>query len=141
MTLILLRIVACVAMIVMPFVLLALASGRAEGALWLIFPVVLAVPALSLLALVLVPVEAVAGAHGLSKNVTVIGTGAAGGAVIWLGMLGLQASAQGKPLTAALTAGLALKTTVIWMAVGALLGCFWRVSEWIVRSLGWAGHG
>lgn len=141
MTIIFLRILACAVMLVLPFALLAMASGKAEGLIWLIFPIVLAVPALALLALVLVPVEAVAAANGASKNVAAIAAGAVGAAAIWLGMLALQALSQGKPILTHMTSGVGLKTTLVWMLLGALLGGLWRASEWLVRYLGWAGHG
>lgn len=128
-------------MLALPFVILALGSGKAEGLIWLMFPIVLALPALALLALVFAPVEALAVAGGLSKNRTVIVAGALGGAFIWLSMVGLQAAAQGKPVLSVLGSTVAIRTTFIWMAMGAVLGCLWRASEWLARSFGWLGHG
>lgn len=126
--------------LVLPFAFLALASGKAEGMIWLIFPVVLAAPALGLLALVFAPVEAIAAANGLSKNFLVIIAGVVGAALIWLSLLALQASAQGKPILELIATGIALRTTLIWMALGALLGCIWRASEWLARTFGWIGN-
>jgi hypothetical protein len=137
---ILLRIVACMTIIALPFALLAIASGKAEGLIWLMFPIVFAIPALALLALVFVPVETLAGATGLSRNVAVISAGALGGAFIWLALRGLQATAQGKPL-ASVFDPLSLKLMLVWAVLGALLGCLWRLSEWLARSFGWIGHG
>jgi hypothetical protein len=138
---ILLRMLACAMMLALPFVLLAFGSGKSDGLLWLIFPVVLAVPAFALLALVFVPVEALAGSQNWSKNQAVLIAGAVGAALIWLSLVALQALSQGKPIRGALLSGVALKTTLIWILLGILLGCFWRASDWLVRSIGWVGHG
>ena len=137
---ILLRILACMAVIAAPFVLLALASGKGDGLLWLIFPVVLAIPALMLLALVFAPVEAIAAANNFSRTLAVLIAGAIGAAVIWLGLLSLNANSQGKPIMTVVATGTSLKTTIIWMALAMLLGLVWRASEWLARAFGWIGN-
>ena len=141
MTVILIRIAACVVLLLIPFALLALASGKAEGMIWFIFPVVLAAPALFLLAIVFAPVEALAAASGISKNVAVALAGIIGGAAIWLSFAALNARAQGKPVASLLSDGVNLRTTLIWMALGLLLAAVWRGSEWLARSFGWLGDG
>lgn len=140
MIVILLRILACMAVIALPFALLAIASGKAEGLIWLMFPVVLAIPALALLALVFVPVETLSSAAGLSRNAAVISAGALGGAVIWLALRAAQAFSQGKPFVFIFD-GQTLALMLVWAGLGALLGCLWRASEWLARSFGWIGHG
>ena len=141
MTIVLIRIAACIIVLVIPFALLALASGKAEGMIWFIFPVVLAAPALFLLAIIFAPVEALAAAAGISKNLAVALAGVIGGAAIWLSFAALNARAQGKPVLSLMSDGVTLRTTLIWMALGLLLAGVWRGSEWLAKSFGWLPNG
>ena len=141
MIIVLLRIAACMVIIALPFVLLAFASGKADGLLWLIFPVVAAAPALLLLALVFAPVEALADARGLPRTQTVLIAGAIATSLVWLAFQFLSAWSQGKPVASILASGIGLRTLIIWIVLGVLLGAIWRGSEVLARWFGWISAG
>jgi hypothetical protein len=138
---VLLRIAACLVVIALPFVLLALSTGKQEGMLWLIFPVIFTVPALLLLACVFVPVESYAVAHGISKTKAVLIAGAAVTSLVWLAFQMLSAWSQGKPLLSLAGSGTSLRTVVIWIVLGMILGTIWRSSEWLAERFGWIPNG
>ena len=127
--------------IALPFVLLALASGKQEGMLWLIFPVIAATPALLLLACVFAPVEAFADARGLPRTQAVLIAGAIATSLLWFAVQLLSAWSQGKPLSSILASGIGLRTLIIWIILGVLLGAIWRGSEGLARWFGWISAG
>ena len=133
----LIRIAACLVVLVIPFALLAIASGKAEGLIWLMFPVVLAAPALFLLAIVFAPVEAIADARGISKDVAVPLSGGIAGGGIWLAMLGQSAANRRTRAKPAKAGSMVVGTTLVWTALGILLALVWRGSEYLARWFGW----
>ena len=141
MIIVLLRIAACLVVIALPFVLLALSSGKQEGMLWLIFPVLFTLPALLLLACVFVPVEIYAVAHGISKTNAVLVAGVVVTSFFWFIFRMLSALSQGKPLLSLVGTGTSLRTVVIWMVLGMILGAIWRSSEWLAERFGWIPNG
>jgi hypothetical protein len=78
----LLRLLISSAMLVVPFSLLAILAGRADGLIWLMFPVVY-VPVFLVAALVaFIPVETMAGVWGWPEVPALVIAGAALGATV-----------------------------------------------------------
>jgi hypothetical protein len=68
-TLVLLRAAVVAIMLTAPFLLLAMATGKADGLIWLMFPVVLFVPVVLASLLSFAPFEALVEKMGLNANV------------------------------------------------------------------------
>ena len=78
----LLRAAVMVVMLTAPFVLLAMATGKAGGLIWLMFPVVLFIPVVLGSMLLLAPIEALVGRWGINPNIALPIFGAIIGAVV-----------------------------------------------------------
>ena len=137
MTLVLLRAAVVAIMLTAPFVLLAMASGKADGLIWLMFPVVLFVPVVLASLLLFAPFEALVEKLGLNANILLPIFGALLGAIVVA--IALKASnnpqvmgklLSGDPAVAGAAAGIVL--------VGAVVAGVWRLSLWALKSVNWA---
>ena len=120
-----------------PFLLLAMATGKGEGLIWLMFPVVLFVPVVLGSLLLLAPFEALVGKLGLNANILLPIFGALLGAIVVAVALKTSNNPQvmgkllsGDPAVAGAAAGI--------VAVGAVVAGAWRLSLWALKSVNWA---
>ena len=139
---ILVRLVICFVLLVAPVVLLVVASRKAENMIYLMFPVVAAVPATLGALLVFAPLEAYLSARGLAhlKNVAVPLAGALLIVVFLLvvaGASGRLGQYGGRLRTGGLNA---VAPIVVWSLLGVLWGALWRVSEFVLRWVELAGR-
>ncbi len=144
MTEVLLRIAACIVVLAAPFALAAILTGKAEGTLYLIFPMIAAIPAFLIMALVFVPIENLLISNGMAtyKNwlVPLVGAIAAGIlAVLFQKLL----SGASKEATAAFSwaSPQVWAMAAVFMGFGAVLGFVWRLSDWLATYFGWINKG
>ena len=137
MSLLLLRAAVISLMLTAPFVLAALSYGKAEGMIWLMFPVILFIPVLLGSLILLAPFEAVVTKMGLSANIALPIFGAVVGAVVVAVALYSSKNPKvvpellgGDPAMVGAAAGIVL--------LGAVVGGAWRLSLWVLKSLNWA---
>ena len=81
MSLVLLRAAVMAILLTAPFVLLAMATGKGEGLIWLMFPVILFVPVVLASILLFAPFEALVVKMGLNANILLPIFGALLGAI------------------------------------------------------------
>ncbi|QIL02087.1 hypothetical protein G7078_04310 [Sphingomonas sinipercae] len=120
-----------------PFVLLAMAQGKAGGLIWLMFPVVLFVPVLLASILLLAPFEATVERFGWNANILLpIFGGLLGGLVVAVAFK-ISKNPQvmtkllnGDPAIVGATAGIIL--------TGAVIAGLWRISLWALKWMDWA---
>ena len=133
----LLRVAVVSVMLTLPFVMLAMSYGKAEGMTWLMFPVVLFVPVLLASLLLFAPFEAAAVKMGLNANIWLPIFGALLGLIVVAIALKTSKNAQ---VMAKLLAGDV--STVGSMAgiilAGAAIAGAWRASLWVLKSANWA---
>ena len=135
MTDILLRVLATAALLTAPFVVLAVLSGKAEGALWLMLPFILLVPILFAALVVFLPAERLSAALGLSANVTIPVLGGVLGALVAFAAFG---RAREIVLAKFVSGDLATIGAVIGIVTaGVLIGLAWRMSAWALAKWGW----
>ncbi len=131
-----LRLLITAGLLLIPFVLLAIASGKADGFIWLMIPFVAMLPVLFLVSLLLAPAEALAIRHGLSADAVVIALGSIIGA-IFCGVALKVNKNRAEVLDRLLSGDLqALGAILGVVAVGALVGFAWRCSARILEH--WA---
>lgn len=129
-----LRILIMAAFLAVPFILLALAEGKAEGILWLMFPIILMLPVLLLCALVLGSVEYVSAHMGVPADLSVPAFGALiVGAFGYSRLTKMHSRSQGGGSAAraypARIAG--------FLALGTAIGLAWRVTPHALEYLGY----
>ena len=120
-------------LLLVPFILLAVASGRAEGLIWFMIPFVAMLPVLFLTSLVLMPVEALAIKYGISANTAVISAGSVlGGGV---GVLALYMGRNRTEVISKLLSGdlMTIGAMLGIVLIGALVGTAWRFS-WLILN-------
>ena len=137
MSLVLLRAAVMAILLTAPFVLLAMASGKADGLIWLMFPVVLFVPVVLASILLFAPFEALVEKLGLNANILLPIFGALLGAIVVAVALRTSNNPQaiakllsGDPAVVGAAAGIVL--------VGAVVAGVWRLSLWALKSVNWA---
>jgi len=120
-----------------PFVLLAMASGKSGGLIWLMFPVVLFVPVVLGSLLLFAPFEALVEKMGLNANILLPIFGAFLGALVVAVAIKFSNNPQvmgkllsGDPAVAGAAAGIVL--------VGAVVAGVWRLSLWALKFVNWA---
>jgi hypothetical protein len=120
-----------------PFVLLAMASGKSGGLIWLMFPVVLFVPVVLASILLFAPFEALVVKMGLNANILLPIFGALLGGIVVAVALKFSNNPQvmgkllsGDPAVAGAAAGIVF--------VGAVVAGVWRLSLWALKSVNWA---
>jgi len=135
--LVLLRAAVVTLILTAPFVLLAISHGKADGLLWLMFPIFLFVPVFLACVLLFAPFEAVVVKMGLNANILVPMFGGLLGAIVVA--VALKTSKNPQVMSKLLAGDV---TTVGSMAgiilAGAAVAGAWRVSLWALRSLHWA---
>ena len=137
MSLVLLRAAVLAVMLTAPFVLLAMATGKAGGLIWLMFPVVLFIPVVLGSLLLLAPVEVLAGKWGINANIALPVFGAVLGAIVVA--VAFRTSRSGQALDKLLSGDVTTIGAVVGIILaGAVIGGAWRVSLWAVKSLNWA---
>jgi sterol desaturase/sphingolipid hydroxylase (fatty acid hydroxylase superfamily) len=135
--LILLRTAVTAVILTVPFVLLALSHQRAEGAIWLMFPVILFIPVLVGSLFVLAPAEALSKSFGLNPNIVLPLVGGCVGALVVA--VAIKWSSNPEALNRLLSGDVTTVGAAIGIVlVGAVIGVAWRVSLWILKSLQWA---
>ena len=137
MSLVLLRAAVMAVLLTAPFVLLAMATGKAGGLIWLMFPVVLFIPVMLASFLLFAPFEVLVGKLGLNANIALPIFGAIIGAVVVAVTFRTSKSPQamekllsGDVTTVGAVAGIIL--------TGAVIAGAWRVSLWALKSIDWA---
>ena len=137
MSLVLLRAAVVAILLTAPFLLLAMGRGKADGLLWLLFPIVFFIPVLLASVLLFAPVEAAAEKLGLNPNLWLPVFGGVLGAIVVAVALKTSKNPQvmskllsGDPTTVGSAAGIIL--------VGAGVAGAWRLSLWALKSAGWA---
>ena len=137
MSVILLRAAVVAVLLTAPFLLLAMAHGKADGLLWLMFPVVLLVPVVLASLLLFAPFEALVGKMSLNANIWLPIFGAMLGASVVAVALKRSRNPHvmakiyaGDPSTVGSMAGIIL--------AGAVAGGAWRLSLWFLKSVHWA---
>ena len=135
--LVLLRAAAMAVMLTAPFVLLAAATGKANGLLWLLFPIVLFVPVLLASLLLFAPFEWAVVRMGWNANILLPIFGACLGAIVVLVSVKTSKNPQvvekilsGDPTTLGSAIGI--------VAAGAAVAGAWRLSLWALKSMHWA---
>jgi hypothetical protein len=120
-----------------PFVLLAVAENKADGLLWLLFPIMLLIAALLVSLLLFAPFEAVVEKLGMNANIWLPLFGGILGAIVVAVALKTSRNPQviekllaGDPTTVGATVGI--------VAVGAAVAGAWRLSLWALRAVNWA---
>ena len=134
---ILIRVIVCMVLFCLPFLLLVAASGKPEAMLWLIFPFFGAIPAVLGALLVFWPLEAWLDRHGKShlKNRAIPIAGAllvfVFALVMWtlsgnvLQNLGRLFSGEGEGIW----------PFAVWSVLGAFWGGLWRFTAWVGTRL------
>ena len=137
MSLVLLRAAVMAILLTAPFLLLAMATGKAEGLIWLMFPVVLFVPVVLASLLLFAPFEALVLKMGLNANILLPIFGAFLGAIVVAVALNVSNNPRvmgellsGDPAVAGAAAGIVF--------VGAAIAGVWRLSLWALKSVNWA---
>lgn len=121
-----LRLIAFCLLVIAPFLALAILSGQAEGALFLIYPIAATIPACFLVFLFFIPTEKLLESDGLSdwKNVVVPSVGGFAGVLL---MLLYDWRFRQK------STNLVIRAVGVFV-VGMVLGIAWRLSEGLIRS-------
>ncbi len=125
MKVVLIRAVICAAIILLPIMLLM--TQKTENLLYLIFPFLLGVPAMVLVAVVFVPVEYGLEAMG-ATGWKVLAVPLVGGLVFASALLVWRFSmgSMSAEMKAMLVPGLLMN-----FGLGAVLGLIWRLSDWV----------
>ena len=120
-----------------PFLLLAMASGKGDGLIWLMFPVVLFIPVVLASLLLFAPFEALVVKLGLNANILLPIFGALLGGIVVAVAIKTSGNPEvvpkllsGDPAVAGAAAGIVL--------VGAVVAGVWRLSLWALKSVNWA---
>ena len=139
-----LRLLVTLVLLSAPFLLYvaATARGKADNALWLMYPIVLAIPTAIGGLFVLAPLEAILDARG-ARHLKDVVIPAAGGALVLL-VLGVTWQRGRRRRAAAArraTAGrVSRRRPQLWAfllggVIGVVWGALWRLSEWIARVI------
>ena len=133
----LLRAAVVAIMLTAPFLLLAMGRGKADGLLWLMFPMVLFVPVLLVSVLLFAPFEVAVEKFGLNPNIWLPVFGGLLGTIVVAIALKTSKNPQvmakllaGDPSTVGSMAGIII--------AGAATAGAWRLSLWALKSVNWA---
>jgi hypothetical protein len=133
----LIRTAILVVLLTVPFLLLAFGQGKSDGLLWLMFPIVLFVPAVLGSFLLLAPFEALIAKLGWNANIALPIFGALlGAAVVAVALATARNShalvrlSEGDPSTWGAMVGIVF--------AGAAIGVAWRATLWIAKTADWA---
>ena len=140
MTVFFLRVLVCALLVTLPFAAATFLTGKAEGALYSIFPLLAALPAGLLIGFVFAPVEGLAGYGGRSASLNwlVPLAGALVAGLLCAAYHYLYALTQLKSGIAAFGDFRVWGVIAVFAVLGAMLGGLWRGSAWLVRYFGWA---
>ncbi len=135
--LVLLRAAVVVVMLTAPFVLLAIATSKADGLLWLMFPIFLFVPVLLASVLLFAPFELVVEKLGGNANLLLPLFGAFLGAIVVF--VAFKTSRNPHVIDRLMGGDVTTVGSVIGIVLaGALVAGAWRLSLWALKSLHWA---
>jgi len=136
-SLLLIRTAILVVLLIAPFLLLALNEGKSDGLLWLMFPIVLFIPAVLASFLLLAPFEALVGKIGWNANIALPIFGAVIGLLVAAAAVGTSNNQvamtrlfEGDPSTLGAMGGI--------IFAGAAIAAAWRATLWILRMAHWA---
>ena len=136
---ILARCLAALVLFCAPIVIYIILSGKAESLLYLILPLVAAVPAIILALVLFWPVEMVLDrmGHPAWKNILIP---IIGGTLIFVFtlVLGLYGGNLEELLQRIASKPDGSRVTTIWVMLGVGWGIAWRASEWLARTIGTA---
>ena len=137
MILVLLRAAVVTLMLTAPFLLLAMSEGKADGLLWLMFPIFLFVPVFLACVLLFAPFEAVVTKMGLNANILLPLSGAILGAIVVA--VSLKTSKNPDVMSKLLSGDVTTMGSMVGIVVaGAALAGVWRISLWALKSIHWA---
>ena len=137
MILVLLRAAVVAVMLTAPFVLLAMAHSKANGLLWLMFPIVLFVPVLLASLLLFAPFEWAVAKLGGNANIFLPIFGGLLGAIVVTFSVKTSRNPQ---VMAKLLSGdpSTLGSAIGIIAAGAAIAGAWRLSLWALKYMHWA---
>ena len=124
-------------MLTAPFVLLAMAQAKADGLIWLMFPIFFFIPVLLSCLLLFAPFEALVAKLGINANIALPVFGAVLGAVVVV--IAFKTSKNPQVIERMLSGDaptLAAATGIVLM--GAVVAGAWRLSLWALKTVGWA---
>ena len=134
----LVRILVCFALFCSPLFLYIVASRKSENALWLLFPLFGGIPATLGALFVFIPLEGFLDAQGLGhlKNVAIPLSGSL--LIVIFLVLSCVVSGNYSMLSKRmLNGGLReIWPILFWSILGVVWGASWRLSDWIIRSIG-----
>jgi hypothetical protein len=131
---ILLRLLICLILFYLPFILFVAASRNKDNALWLLFPLFGTIPAVLGALLIFNPIENYLSGHGLG-HLNNIATPVAGSLLIVIFMLITSIASgnfpryfsriykEGKHI---------LGPLLFWSLLGTIWGVVWRLSHWLI---------
>ena len=130
---ILIRVIVCMVLFCLPFLLLIAASGKPEAMLYLIFPFFGAIPGVLGALLVFAPIEAFLDRRGKShlKNKVVPLAGALLVFVFAIGITTLKGNLLPFLGRLASSGGADLWPFAVWSVLGAFWGGLWRFTAWV----------
>jgi hypothetical protein len=130
------RVLICLMLFCLPFVLYIAASGQPDAGMILVFPVFGAIPAILGALLIFVPVETYLDRRGLGhlKNKAIPLAGALLIAVFMIVMWGIKGRLL--ELVARVSTGDIgiVGPILLWSVLGAIWGALWRVTAWIAAT-------
>jgi hypothetical protein len=134
------RIIVGIVLFCLPVLIFVILSRRPDNALYLLFPLFGAIPAIIAALILFVPLEAYLDARGLPhlKNIAVP---LAGAAVVFIFMIvmGVVWGNLGTMFTRLANGGIAAwGAFLVWSVLGALWGLVWRSTEWLAKLVGLA---
>ena len=131
---ILLRLLICLILFYLPFILFVAASRDKENALWLIFPLYGTIPAVLGALLLFIPIEKYLNAHALGhlNNVAIPVAGSLL-IVIFMFMASIVSGNLHQFLSRIYKGGKhVLGSLLLWSLLGTLWGAVWRLSHWLL---------
>jgi hypothetical protein len=129
------RLVIMAGMLTIPFGILAILTGKAEGIIWLMIPFVLMIPVLFVCAMIFGFFEKLSASFGLPAGVVVPLVGSIlGGLVVFLASQ-VRTSTLAQDIRAGSLEAIASVIGII--LAGAVVGIVWRLTPRISEYFGW----
>jgi hypothetical protein len=134
---ILIRVLVCLALFCLPFLVLIVLEGRPEALIYLMFPMFGAIPGILAALLIFAPLEWLLDRRGLGrlKNIAIPLAGALLIFVVAL-VIGSLSGKLGLMLDRITTGGAnVVAPFLVWSVLGALWGGLWRFTAWVGTRL------
>ena len=132
------RIVVSIVLFCLPFLILVARSRKPDNALFLLFPLFGAIPAIVAALVLFVPIEGLLDARGVPhlKNLLVPLAGASV-VFIFTVVMGVVWGNLGTMISRLTAGGMAAwGGFLVWSVLGALWGLVWRSTEWLAKWVG-----